>query len=708
MLGHIMQGDPEQDGETDAFVLSNGSLLQYPDNNLSLFRNALLPPLNLRTLGSRRRSWLQRPGQYEVAVKSLFLDVDFDNFPKLQQPYMYLAQWDEGEWPTGGKFCRLDSYVYKGSTSDRVTPLLLARRLNADLAAQAASRYPEVADVMAQLLNATRASSQMPGLPVLSEKLQEEQHEMATKRRQMQLFCASLTFRRRYGVSPWFSIRISDYDHIPNSEYRAVLFLDRTLCAALGFTGMLKSAFEPITERRLVQEHFAKQHPLALGSADIFEQLYGCHTFFGGRRSAGVDDETVEDDNDDEDHEDDQQEKEESVTADCITDGPGLTYRVLRAGEPARLDRGFPRTVNVVLPQTDGSPCSDLRSGSVSRVAYRAAIPGQKSDSYEFVPKRLRYLRLQGQHDLNQIEVRLQDEDGRQLQLLNGQPTVVQLSYRMARGLSGSRFLMLLRSQDSALHHPDNTPHDFCLSVPVQQFQPSASHWGVALDQITLPLDFLHLTTPTDERYIYLQGTDDPAVVDKIQFNYTHFASESQLVQLLNATLTSSKIAGFALQWKLNGSPASLSSLTGGTVTLPKELAYLLGEPPSPAHDRTSQVLIQLEKAGIERSFVHAPKLNRLMPHNVVVYASLIQPTLFAGDQHKVLKLLHIPRAKGTTQGEDYLTLESERLDFKELWQRELSVLRIWLRTLEGRPLQFWHPQNKQVSVILAFEQRHY
>lgn len=680
------------DGGKDVFVLSNACLNQYPVNSLSHFTNVLHAPLDLRTTEwSGRGVWQQQQHMthYAVAVKSLFFDAGFDNFPLLQKPYLCIAQFGLPNLP-GKFFWQIDRISYGGSMRGTITVENVIDRLNADLRSKdpgvprvpdccgPASRVARPATTtnivvsaapasVSSLLDEIGVTAELPGVRVTEVGEPKDRGSRAAA-----AAAAEHPSDRSFLGGLKFKLTASGHVtlEVERRSRRTMVFLDRQLCFRLGLKGMFYSKYDIITHA-IAKGFFATNHAIALGSGDVFETLYGAVNFLSV-------------------HESQTEEKQKEPLI------------VVRGTIRAKLSRGFPNSVNVKLPQIAGTPCSDLRNGSTSHTVYSATIPGQRTGTYELAPKRLKYYKLRGQHDFASVEVALQDEWGRPLALQDGQATVVQLNFRKMQGLSATRFNMLLRSTHSKINHPQNKANNFKVNFPVYQFQPSPTKWGVALDTLILPLDFNHLMVPPEDLYIELVLEQGDKL--KIPFDYVRFKHNEEMVRYLQYKLNTEGASHVSLSANKEHQ-ITLKSRSGGTISFHKQMAYLLGERPSPTHDVSPRITFTIPKGG-SKTFVDTLSVVRLVPHNIVVLANIVLPTQFGGGQQKVLKLIHIPHQDLQTKLGTYVTFESERLDFKEIWPREISEIEIELKNLDETPVAFWDMPNKEITIVLAFEQR--
>jgi hypothetical protein len=289
---------------------------------------------------------------------------------------------------------------------------------------------------------------------------------------------------------------------------------------------------------------------------------------------------------------------------------------------------------------------------------------------------------MKGQHSLSSLEISLEDEKGNILRLADGQPTIIHLKFcRMARGLEQTRFHMNVSSEDDERSHPGNTPSSFAISFAAIQF-PQPDKWAVALDTITLPLEFHQLTSPPMEWFIRescLNLAKTSTTIRDLPFAYVHFGSTKEMVRLVRAVLQWGEGDGNRRFYPKLGKAGNLEMWAdpefaphGGTLNFHRQLGLLLGMRTTKTIEK--RLVINVPPPPQCYHFKNDPDYSLFLPHNIVVYASCVSPSTFGSGRYKVLKLVHLPHQDLSDMYSHYTTFESKRLDWKSLTDRKSVV----------------------------------
>ncbi len=136
-------------------------------------------------------------------------------------------------------------------------------------------------------------------------------------------------------------------------------------------------------------------------------------------------------------------------------------------------------------------------------------------------------------------------------------------------------------------------------------------------------------------------------------------------------------------------------------VTLPGELAYVLGYSSDPSQDFTFPV-----QATNSLRFTAQDKANifRLVPNTILVYADFVQSNFVGSTETKLLKVVHLENKIFKQHRGKMVSFESEHLDFLPLAFSDVTTLQLSLRTISGQEINFGSDVSP-VHALLMFSQ---
>ncbi len=317
-------------------------------------------------------------------------------------------------------------------------------------------------------------------------------------------------------------------------------------------------------------------------------------------------------------------------------------------------------------------------------------LPKGDGSLYHHEVKRKEFFNLSSDK-LQDLTLCLTDEKNKKLRLPIGQATFAKLNFKNMYG--SSTFHVKVASNDTSNIYPENSPSDFSVQLPHELILPGNS-WEVALSSFHYPsqIDLKSVLT-RDEFWIKIsvKSTLIQHRPFTVSFELDNISSEETLVNSIN-TQVEQKIAGLL--------KASIS--TGGNLILEAGRALTLQFSPLCALVLGVGVReLKFVKAGKHFS-PGSIKMERCIPHNVLLFCDIISPIIMGGKYCKILKVVQLPHAQTETI---YSTYVCNHLDFLDLANDRVQVIQFHLETISGKRIKFVDNQYPSY-VSLSFRKK--
>jgi hypothetical protein len=393
---------------------------------------------------------------------------------------------------------------------------------------------------------------------------------------------------------------------------------------------------------------------------------------------------------------------------------------------PPSLKRLLPSYIQIMCNILKPYASSEAGSGGYTKCLYAGSLSHLVENSHGggvlIEPNRVWRFKCANLSHGETIQVRLLDAEGYPLNLLPGQPTLLQLGfYRhsiMDQLSSLNAFSVRVSSRDGLDLEPDNCVASFSLEMsPPLQMVPDPQFWTCSLRSITLPYAFAQLelnpevgggecievlhTAPDNQNQMGELAGDREVV----PFPYQRFESPSHLVRLINYVLIENlKPLSVAFALKPDGG-VSIICRDSVSLRIPWKLALMLGDPnavgdPGETHARYTLV------AGEKRALLGHPDVMKFVPHTLNVYANFVRPSIVGDSYEHLLKVVAIPQ--NADMLDRYVTCESEHVDAKMIKHRTIASANFNIRTPDGKPVSLMRPaggaDDQHALLQLVFE----
>jgi len=286
---------------------------------------------------------------------------------------------------------------------------------------------------------------------------------------------------------------------------------------------------------------------------------------------------------------------------------------------------------------------------------------------------------------LQNLTVKLVDEDGDELQVLPAHPTFIKLKFK---NMSSQSFILRLSSKDSTDIYTDNTASNFRIQLP-RLMMLTGNRWEVALSTINFPSrisigDYLsHL-----DLWIEIEtenGWNEWGLAHTINLKNNYLSNYEELQAAINDnTFIFGNIRLFEIfidkQRKV-----LYNSRTEMRIRMSPMLATILGANnhlfATGDNDRRRQI--------------GTADIQACLPNAMSLYSDFTSPIIAGGKYCKMLKFIPLLRNQLELPTVSY---ESQHMDFVNLPTTELQSLQFDLRDGSGIPLKFQN--NKLVTYV--------
>ena len=327
--------------------------------------------------------------------------------------------------------------------------------------------------------------------------------------------------------------------------------------------------------------------------------------------------------------------------------------------------------------------------------------PTREDSYYYHEVKRKEFYSLTS-NELQCLSVKLCGEDNRQLNLGFGQPTLVKLNFRNMYG--STSFQVRITSKDSNNIFPHNNASNFYVQLPHELLLPG-NDWEVALSSF-------HYPTRIDPKPL-LGGNKfwlkliDPNIL--VQYQPPAFTFE-------NDDITDGLSLINAINLKVRNQLADdnifkVSITTRGNLLV--EVGRVLTLQFSPLFSTVIGAGAELkdgcdfyeykfEKA--RTLFPGLVKLERCLPHNMLLYCDIISPVIMSGKYCNILKVMQLQSVDPKTKVSSYVC---NHLDFVDVASDRVQSIHFHLQTIAEETVGFLDVQEPSyVTVVFRKKER--
>jgi hypothetical protein len=308
----------------------------------------------------------------------------------------------------------------------------------------------------------------------------------------------------------------------------------------------------------------------------------------------------------------------------------------------------------------------------------------RESNVFHHIVKRKEYFNL-NKSDIQNLSVRLLDQDDRELQLFGEQATLLNIIVRKMKCVS---FMMRITSQECLSLFPDNTRSNF-RSQLLEAVDLSKGQWEVALSSIRLPasIDVKDMLS-RENFWIEVNAVNNWPVNRRIHFEQNNINNLKDLKEAINARMKDEiGDAKFFLDYTYDKRTA-IRCFQPMSFTMSALLNYVLG------------------RSSAEKVIVASPKtlfsareadMERCKPNVGFLHCDFISPSIVGNKYAKVLKMIPLISASNT--------IECQHLDFMTVNVNQLGSMHFYLTDDNGKIIKFSNQNSDDILLNLVFEQ---
>lgn len=324
-------------------------------------------------------------------------------------------------------------------------------------------------------------------------------------------------------------------------------------------------------------------------------------------------------------------------------------------------------------------------------------------DSLQFVPL--------SNSILNDIGLKLCDEENRLLQLAPGTPSIIKLTFKKMEEDRKSFNVRLTSTQTK--NYPTNTSASFKVKLP--NTLNLSRNWKVALTSISHPNNFNAFLADEDSRSLSVSwrnpynenSMSEPLLIKNKLVLKEDYADEADLIDELKTFFNDKDIGDVKLEENTNRICFYFKRV--GSLTIGNYLLRILGFTHNSLLSTTKKYTrfalnpsvnfehIKIVNEQILFCFQDKIRLNLLDPKYICMYANFISPTILGGEYHKILRIIPIRESKT-----GFIISEFKHREFYELQNTEISDLEIHLRAHDGELINFKSKQNIILNLLFS------
>jgi hypothetical protein len=297
---------------------------------------------------------------------------------------------------------------------------------------------------------------------------------------------------------------------------------------------------------------------------------------------------------------------------------------------------------------------------------------------------------------ISKIDIKLVDENDNQLKLLSGHSTIIKLQFRKMP-FDKRSFNIRITSEANNMF-TQNQPCAFKVQIPIS-LQLDRS-WKVALNSISCPTEFSTLLNETHrfETYVGVNGFTDRHN-ENIELKKYHKYSSETLLAEINLLLSKGNYGKIELD---ESKFVKLTMFKPGAVLISETVSNVLNLSGPISTLKDGHKLLILGTSGyvgtLPKIFMGTKPIdiNYYRPSYFIVYSNIVKNSIIGSNYSKILRVIPFQNVEV-----DYKIFEFKQREFYELSNDSINVIEIYLKTHDGRDINFL--TNNNVIVNLEF-----
>jgi hypothetical protein len=295
-------------------------------------------------------------------------------------------------------------------------------------------------------------------------------------------------------------------------------------------------------------------------------------------------------------------------------------------------------------------------------------------------------------NDINQIAIRLVDENDKKLELMKGHATIIKLRFRRNKRMI-ENFYVRVTSKPNEIY-TDNTPYKFRIQLPSTKVL--NEDWKVSLNSINIPNKFTTFLKANDElrSFVYKTATS-PSITHVFKSNVSY--TPTTIVAEIN-TFLSSKDLGDATIDNLGRLVINLKETCILAIGLDavKVLGYQTALVPQGAN---FMFIKPLPDTPNTITFESPINVNYFRPNYFIIYSNIVQPSIIGNIFSPILKIVPIVDSQEAFKLHDFKVRE-----FYNIPNTEINEIQMEIRTHDGEFVNFLSDQHVVMNLQFTNE----
>lgn len=280
---------------------------------------------------------------------------------------------------------------------------------------------------------------------------------------------------------------------------------------------------------------------------------------------------------------------------------------------------------------------------------------------------------------LKDLTFELTDEYDNRLNLRDGIPTVLQVSFKRMpttkKSFSVRLTPLITEEENSVSQFRTVLPNSLNLN----------EEWRVGLKEITFPTKVKTLPSNFNEiriRELNPQMQYIPRNFQEHKINLENeIYTEETFLNSLNSKIESLNLAKFSII----DDTLHVICKKNCSITLYNDLAILLGVPVFNSHSKSIGYSFEC-KANELVKIGNTIDWNVFRPAYLMIYSDMVKPTLISSEYTNILRIVPIKYSENQSE---YQSVEFKNIEFKELANRFINIIQIDIRSHSGNLVQF-------------------
>jgi len=361
--------------------------------------------------------------------------------------------------------------------------------------------------------------------------------------------------------------------------------------------------------------------------------------------------------------------------------------------------------------------CEQLYDGSNTGkiLGLHARLGHRLNNQNYWEPKHKEWFTFVG-NSVESLEISILDEWDEQLQLVRGQPTRIQLEVR--KMTSAFSDIVLRVSSKRTQKHPTNRASAFKVDFPLElSAYFNQSPWVISLTSMTFNPNFhlpggketsnvwnmMKIGTYRDNMYEEILSLNIPMIVDSGSTESLVDYTEAVFDLLRRTYPDKSAFEGLHILYDGSNNKMKIfntvSTRYNMTIYLPIGLCALLGLVQMPKTGYWRAISFPNTQSSITGAIAPLPYIRPVIPESLLIYTNFTLPMLTGTGESSILKILPFHK-ESNQENKYYTTIESQRLEFHEICQSDLSNLEFTIRKIDGNEVGL-SPESEVILTLL-------